>query len=72
MKRLMIRLTPEQEAGIREAFGFDAERECSILQFELDDREITSIRDGDVSRPVPPYLIIPPVDGGFEGAVSFF
>ncbi|MBU7016837.1 MAG: hypothetical protein HXS44_04965 [Theionarchaea archaeon] len=72
MKRLMIRLTPEQEAGIREAFGFDQERACNILQFELDDAEIENIREGDVSRPLPPYLIVPPADGGFEGAVSFF
>ena len=72
MKRLMIRLTPEQEAGIREAFGFDSERACNILQFELDDAEIENIRENDVSRPLPPYLIVPPADGGFEGAVSFF
>jgi hypothetical protein len=72
MKRLMVRLTPEQEVGIRKAFGFSPEKECRILQFELSEREIRCIREGDTSRPVPPYLIIPPVDRGFEGPVSFF
>ena len=72
MKRLMIRLTPEQEAGIREVFGFDAERQCSILQLELDDREIEAIRTGNSTCPVPPYLVVPSVgDAQIEGPVSF-
>lgn len=73
MKRLMIRLTPEQEAGIREAFGFTPERECKVLQFELEDQEIEAIRTGDRTCPVPPYLAVPPVvDTAAEGPVSFF
>lgn len=72
MKRLLIKLTPEQEAGIREAFGFGSERACKFLQFELDDREVESIRANSSSRPVPPYLIIPPVDVIAEQPVSFF
>jgi hypothetical protein len=72
MKRLMIKLTPEQEAGIREAFGFDSERACNILQFELDDREIEAIRAGMSTCPVPPYLVVPSVgDAQIEGPVSF-
>lgn len=71
MKTLMIKLTPEQEAGIREAFGFETERECKILQFELDEREIKAIRDGDPTCPLPPYLVIPSVDTPVNGPVAF-
>lgn len=73
MKRLMIKLTPEQEAGIREAFGFAPERECKILQFELDESELEAIRSGESTCPFPPYLAVPPVvDTAVEGPVSFF
>ena len=72
MKRLMIRLTPEQEAGIREAFGFNPERECRILQFELDEREIEALRTGSSTCPVPPYLVIPSVDTPVAAPVSLF
>lgn len=72
MKKLLIRLTPEQEAGIREAFGFEPDRVCKILQFELDDREIEAIRTGNSTCPVPPYLVVPGVDVAAEGPVSFF
>jgi hypothetical protein len=72
MKRLMIRLTPEQEAGVRDAFGFGPERQCRILQFELDEREIEALRTGNSTCPVPPYLVIPPIDTPAEAAVSLF
>jgi hypothetical protein len=70
MKKLMIKLTPEQEAGIREAFGFSSERACRILQFELDDREVEAIRTGNSTCPVPPYLVIPSVDTPVRAPVS--
>ncbi|MGD2249255.1 MAG: hypothetical protein PVF58_12685 [Candidatus Methanofastidiosia archaeon] len=73
MKKLMIRLTPEQEAGIREAFGFGPDRECKVLQLELDDREIDAIRSDSPSRPVPPYLYVPPpAEMTAEGPVALF
>lgn len=69
----MIRLTPEQEAGIREAFGFEPDRECKVLQFELDEREIEAIKSDSSSGPVPPYLYVPPpVEMTTEGPVALF
>lgn len=73
MKKLMIRLTPEQEAGMRKAFGFGPDRECKVLQLELDDREIDAIRAGSPVCPVPPYVYVPPaVDAAAEGPVALF
>lgn len=73
MKKLVIKLTPEQQEDIRKVFGIESKRECKYLQIGLEKEIIESIRScREPPSPVPPYLVVPSIDEPIKETVSLF
>ena len=69
MKKLVIKLTPEQEDGIREVLGLDRAVTCGMVQVKLEDRDIEMIKAGHKTEALV-YVIL--AEGTPEDPVFLF
>lgn len=60
MKKLVLKLTPEQEEGIYKALGIEHPQDCGFLQVVLDEKDIELIKSGRKTE-VLVYLLPPEI-----------